>query len=117
MSAEITKRGGPPTSSIGALHLGLGTADALLLDDIAALAEPGGVEHVQRHAIEVNALAHHIARGPRNGRHDRRVVPGQAVEKTRLAGVRSPRDHDHHTLAQQPSLAGACHHALEVITH
>ena len=44
---------------VGARHLRLRAADALLLDQVAdRCAQPGGVEHVQRHAVDLDALAH-----------------------------------------------------------
>src|SRR6201998_540692 len=49
-----------------ALHLGLCAPHALLLHEVAPLAQAGGIEHVQRHAVQVNALPHHIARGTGN---------------------------------------------------
>ena len=82
-----------------------------------AVAQSRGIHHVQRHAIDRDALAHDVARGARDRRDDRRVVTGEAVQQARLARVGSSGDDHGHALAQQAPLARAVEHALEVIAH
>ena len=80
-------------------------ADALFFHHIERRAQTRGIEHVQRHAVDVDALAQHVARGARQSGHDRRLVAGQAIEQARLAGIGAPGDDDGHAFTQQPALA------------
>ncbi len=87
------------------------------LNDKVDLAQARRIEHVQRHAVDVDALAHDIARGAGNCRDDRRVVAREAVQQARFAGVRPARDHHGHALAQEAPLARAALHRREVLAH
>ena len=72
---------------------------------------------MKRHAVDVDALAQHIARGAGNRRDDRGVVAREPIQQARLAGVRPAGDDDGHAFAQQPALARALLDAIEVIAH
>ena len=75
-------------------------SDALGLDRIAGLAQPGGVEQRHRHAAQHHARLQHVARGSRRGRHDRHVAPGQRIDQRRFADIRRPGDREHQAVAQ-----------------
>jgi hypothetical protein len=62
-------------------------ADALDLVAGARRAQAGGVEHVQRHAFDLDGLLHHVARGAGNGGDDGQLGPRQRVQQAALAGV------------------------------
>ena len=66
--------------------------NAFDFDLVGGLAQPGRVEHVQRQAVDLDALAQHVARRPGNGRHDRGVVAGEAIEQAGFAGIRPTGD-------------------------
>ena len=51
--------------AVGARHFGGGAPHAFALHDIVRIAQARGVEHVQRQAVDVDALAQHVARGAR----------------------------------------------------
>ena len=59
---------------------------------------------MQRDALDLNRLAHRVARRPGNGRHDGQVLPGEAVEQARLADVRLAGENDVQSGAQQAAL-------------
>ncbi len=92
--------------AVGARQLAVRAADALGLDLVGGIAQAGGIEHVQRQAVDLDALAQHVAGGAGHGRDDRGVVTREAVEQARLAGVRAPGDHDGEPVAQQRALPG-----------
>ena len=92
--------------AVGARHFGGGAAHALALDDVVGVAQAGGVEHVQRQAVDVDAFAQHVARGARDGGDDGGVVTGQPIEQAGFAGVGPAREHDGHAVAQQAALPG-----------
>ena len=90
---------------IGARHLGRRAPHTFAFDHVVRIPQAGGVEHVQRQAVDVDALAQHVARGARNGGDDGRLVAGQPVEQAGFAGVRPAGEHHGHAVAQQPALA------------
>ena len=47
-------------------------------------AQAGGVDDVQRHALDLQALAELVARGARDGRDDGQLCPGQGIEQELL---------------------------------
>ncbi len=51
---------------IGAFDLAPGARDADLLDLVGAVAQAGGIDHMQRHALDLDGLRHHVAGGARD---------------------------------------------------
>ena len=68
--------------AIRAQHFRFGPADALFFRKIERRAQARGVEHVQRHAVDVDALAQDIARRAGQRRYDGGVVAGEAIQQT-----------------------------------
>ena len=81
--------------------------------DCRAVAQPGGVDHVQRHAFDLDRLAHLVARRARDRRDDRELGAGQRVQQRALADVRLARQHDRDAFAQQRALARAVEHRFD----
>ena len=61
---------------------------------VFGVAQAGRVDNVQRDAFNLDGLLHHIARGARNGRHNRAARSRDAVEKSGLPDV-GPAHEDH----------------------
>ena len=83
-------------------------ADALNL--VVGIAQAGGVDHVQRHAIDVDMFAQHIAGGAGDIGDDGRLTPGQGIEQAGLAGVGTAGDDHVHAVTQQRALTGFAQH-------
>ena len=62
---------------IGLFDLAPGALDADLLHLVhaGAVAQARGVDHVQRHAFDLDGLLHQVARGAGNGGHDGQLGP------------------------------------------
>ena len=90
---------------VSAFNLPPGTGNADLLDFVAAVAQAGGVDHMQRHAFDLYGLGHHIARGARHWRHDGQLGACQRIEQRAFSGVRLPGNHHLDAFAQQRTLA------------
>ena len=75
-----------------------------------AVAQARGVDHMQRHAFDLDGLADHVARGAGDRRDDRQLGAGQRIEQRALAGVGLAGDHHLDAFAQQRALARALHH-------
>ncbi len=60
---------------------------------------------MQRHAVDCDPFAQHVARRSGNRSDDRSVVAREAIQQARLARVRAPGDDDGHPFAQQRTLA------------
>ncbi len=87
-------------TDLGFLGAAQGTAQALLLDKIVALAQARGVGEQHRIAREVDCDFDNVAGRAGDRRGDRRLAPGDAVQEARLAGVRRPEDRDRNAVAQ-----------------
>ena len=74
-------------------------SDALLFHDVSALTKACGIQHVQRHPIDIDTLADHIAGSPGNWRNNCGFVAGEFVEQTRLTGVGATGNHHGHSFA------------------
>ncbi|MPM33493.1 hypothetical protein SDC9_80069 [bioreactor metagenome] len=77
---------------------------------IVTLAQTGGVDHMQRHAFDLNGLLHLVARGARNRRDDGQFRPRQRIEQRAFARIGLPRNHHLDAFAQQRALLRALHH-------
>ena len=84
---------------------GAGNADLLHL--VGAVTQTGGVDHVQRHALDLYGLLHLVAGGARNGGDDGQLGPSQCVEQRAFARVGLACNHHPDAFAQQGSLTGA----------
>ena len=93
---------------LGDFFPGAGNADALHL--VAALAQAGRVDHVQRHAVDLDGFLHLVARGAGNGGDDGQLGPGQGVEQRAFARIGLPGNHHLDAFAQQRPLLGAGQH-------
>ena len=91
----------------GALH-----ADAL--DGVRRVAQPGGIDDMQWHAVEMDVLTQHVAGGAFDIGDDGGVLLGQRIEQARLAGIRAAGDHHRHPLAHQSALVGSGSHAHQL---
>ncbi len=103
--------------AIGACHFNFGAADAFLLDDIATLTEARCIQHVQRHAIDIDPLAHDVAGRTGNRSNDGGLVAGEFVQQARLAGVGTAGNDHGHSFAEQATLASALLNAVEVLAN
>jgi hypothetical protein len=56
---------------VGPLDLAPGAFNADLFDRVIRIAQPGGINHVQRNTIDLKRAAHDVARGAGNRRYDR----------------------------------------------
>ena len=100
---------------VGGLDVAPGALDADALDLVLALAQAGGVEHVQRHAFDLDGLPHHVAGGACHRRDDGQFRPGQRIEQRAFSRIRLAGDDHVHALAQQGALVGARVHALYLL--
>ena len=92
-----------------------GNSDTFDFVHIGVIAQACGVHHMQRHALNLNRLLHHISRGAGNGRDDGQLGACQCVEQRAFARVRLTRNDHANTFAQQRALFGLCQHACEVL--
>ncbi|MNQ80513.1 hypothetical protein D3C85_954980 [compost metagenome] len=99
---------------VGLLNLGPGALDADLLNLVLGVAQAGGVDDVQRHAIQVDVLAQHVAGGAGDLGDDGGLTPGQGVEQARLAGVGTAGDHHLHAFPQQGALLGLAAYVVQL---
>ena len=95
---------------VGGLDMAPGAFDADFFDLVLAVAQPGRVHHMQRHALDLDGLRHHVARGACHRRDDGEFRPRQRIEQRTLAGVGLAGNHHLDALAQQRALARALHH-------
>lgn len=58
---------------------------------IIGIAQAGGVDHMQWHAIDVDMFTQDIPGGTGDIGDDRRLAPGQLVEQAGFAGIRRRR--------------------------
>ncbi|MCY1365015.1 hypothetical protein D9M69_518440 [compost metagenome] len=93
---------------VGLVDLAPGAFDADLFHfvHVRAVAQTRGVDHVQRHTLDLNRLLHHIARGAGHRGHDRQLGTGQRVEQRAFARVGLPGDHHREPVTQQCALPG-----------
>src|SRR5688572_30524232 len=82
----------------------LGSSHSLPLEFVSGFAEPGGIEQTDRYPAEINHFLDCISRGAGLLADDRAIVTEQAVEQTRLAGIRWTVDHGANAFAQNPAL-------------
>ena len=87
-------------------------ADALDLVD--RIAQAGRVDHVHRHAFDLDRAADFVAGGAGNRGDDRELGPGQRVEQRALADVGLAGEHDGDAFAQQRALPRAVEHGVEL---
>jgi hypothetical protein len=103
--------------AVGACHLDFRAADSFFLDEITAASKTRSVQHVERHSIDVDSLAHDVACRTGNRRNDGGFVPGESVEQARLAGVGAASDHDCHAFAKEAALSRALLDPFEMLPH
>ena len=101
---------------VGLADLSPGALDADALDHVdvvADRADAGGVDDIERDALDLDRLAHLVARGPGNRCDDGHVGPGQRIEKRGLADIRLPDQHHIQAFAQQRALRRLAEHVLQ----
>ncbi len=76
-------------------------------------AQPGRVDHVQRHAFDLDGLADPVAGGARDRRDDGQLGAGQRVEQRALADVGLAGQHHADALAQQRALLCAVEQRIQ----
>ena len=79
--------------------------DAFRFDCVSLVAKTRRICDVQRHAVDCDPFAQHIASRAGNRSDDRGVVASEAIQQARLARVRAASDDDGHPFAQQRALA------------
>src|SRR5690554_4508829 len=94
-------------NAVGFLYGAPGTSYALLLDNVGAVAQAGRVDDVQRHAVNVDMLAKHVAGSACHVGNDRGLVAGESIQEARFARVRTPCDHQVHAVAKYLSAPSA----------
>src|SRR5581483_9801705 len=94
-----------PSASVSHSTRSASAAHALLLHGIIGLANPGGVDHRHRIAVEIELHLDDIARGAGMRGDDRDFTPRELVHQRRLADIRRTRDRDHKPVAQAFSSA------------
>ena len=77
-------------AKVGGLGPGAGPAHPLFFNRFRRLAQPGGVGQDYRIAGEIEMDLDDIARRPGQGRYDRRLAPGDAVQQARFADIGCP---------------------------
>ena len=82
-----------PQGQVGALRPLPRAPDALLLDRVAGVANPGGIDQDDRITAEIDRDLDGVARRAREGRGDGDVASGDRVHQGRLADIRRPGDH------------------------
>ena len=85
----------------------------IFFDRVLGLAQAGGVDDVQGHALDLDRFAHRIARRAGDLGDDGGLESGQLIEQARLADVRLTDQHDRQPFAQQRALACLCAHGLQ----
>jgi hypothetical protein len=102
---------------VRAPHLVPRAADALRFGGIGRLAQPRGVDQVERQPVEVHPLTQHVAGRARRVGHDGDLIADEPVEKARLAGVGFAGDHHRQPLAEQRALGGRRFDGAEALEH
>ena len=100
---------------VGALDLGPAARDADALDFVGAFAQAGGVDDVDRHALDLDRLADLVARRAGRRRDDRQLGAGERVEERALADVRLAGEDDLDAVAQQGALARAREYRVDAL--
>jgi len=77
-----------------------GTSQPFLLDDIVAVAQPGGIGKDHRVALEVDRDLDDVPRGAGDRRGDNRVPFCYPIEKTRFSGIWRADDRNHDAVSQ-----------------
>ena len=103
--------------AVGLLDLLPGAFDTDALNLVAGIAQTGGIDDVQRHAVDVDVLAQHVASGTGNVGHDRCFTARQGVQQARFTGVRASGNHHLHPFTQQAALARFCTNGVEIGHH
>ena len=98
---------------VGIFNLGPSAFYADFLYLIVTVAQAGGVDDVQRHAVDLDGLLHFVARGTSDGGNDGELGTRQGVEQRRLAGVRLASDDDFDAFAQECALTCTLHDARQ----
>ncbi len=99
---------------IGFLYFFPRFGNAYLLHLVGAVAQPGGIEYVQRHAVNLNGLSHHVPGGASDWRNDCQLSASQRVKQRALTGIGLTRNHDCNAFAQQHTLLCLVHDLLEL---
>ncbi len=82
----------------------------------AGLAQPGGVDDVQRHAFDLDRLRDPVAGGARHFGNDRHLGAGQRVQQRALADVRLAQQHHAQALAQQRSALRIGQQCMQIVS-
>src|SRR5690606_18929986 len=86
---------------VGPARLRPRAIDAQALDEVLGVAQPRGVDDVQRNPVDLDRLCDAVARGPRNVGDDRDLRAGERIEQRALSHVRLADQHDVQSFAQQ----------------
>src|SRR5690606_18805664 len=84
------------------------------LHRVGGVAQAGGVNDVQRDAVQCNLLDHPVAGGAGNVRDDGGFKTGQRVQQAGFTDVGLARQHDVQAFAQDGALFGVAHEVVEV---
>ena len=95
----------------------MGARNAHLLHRICGFAQPRSVDDVQRHSVNLDCLADHIAGSAGNIADQRHLLAGQTVQQAGLADVRLPGNGHMRALAQQAALLCSVQRMLQMRPH
>ncbi|MNN40889.1 hypothetical protein D3C81_1549790 [compost metagenome] len=76
---------------------------------VIGIAQPGGIHHMQGHAIDVDMFAQDVPRGAGDLGDDGRFATGQCIEQAGFSSIRTTGDDHRHAIAQQGTLPGFAH--------
>ncbi len=84
---------------------------------VAGLTQTGGVDDMQRHAINMNMLTQHVTGGACDIRDDGGVTACQRIQQARFACIRPARNHHFHPFTQQAALTRFGTDGIQVADH
>src|SRR5438552_65442 len=84
-----------------------GARDSNCFDRVRSVTQTGGVDDIHGHALDLNDLAHRVARCAGNFGDDCEVLPGEPVEKRRFSYVGLTSQYDLKSAAKHAALTAA----------
>ena len=102
---------------IGLGNLLPGAFNADTLHFIIGVAQARGIDDMQRHAVDMDMLAQHVAGGAGDVGDDCCFAARQGVQQARFTGIWPPGDHHLHPFAQQTALTSFGADGVEIGHH
>ena len=98
---------------VGALDFIPGAFDADFFNLAFCFAQTGGIDHMQRHAVDLDQLRHLVPGRAGDRRDDRQLRAGQRIEQRTFSHIRLTGDHHLNAFAQDRPLRSARHYARQ----